>query len=118
MGRPPYCIDRAAACNQKPAGIAARVLERAGVGLKKARVGVEAQSGASGKGLVLQIVEIPLSSKADAALKQAEREARRLGEEEPGRGVFAHGGGGVGKPQEAMRWRQLPLLCKATSQGL
>lgn len=48
--------------------------------LKLAREGVEAVSGADGLGLTQQIVEIPLSGKGEAALRDAISEARQLGE--------------------------------------
>lgn len=67
-----------------PAGIAARVLEGRGVELKPARAAVEAVTGASGQGLVQQIVELPLSGKADAVLAAARREAVKMGEAEAG----------------------------------
>lgn len=48
--------------------------------LKLARAGVEAVSGAEGLGLTQQIVEIPLSGKGEAALQDAIKAARQLGE--------------------------------------
>ncbi|KAL4443272.1 hypothetical protein ABPG75_011009 [Micractinium tetrahymenae] len=60
-------------------GIAARVLEARGVQLKPARKAVEAVTGVSGQGLVQQIVELPLSGKADAVLGAARREAVKMG---------------------------------------
>lgn len=62
-----------------PAGIAARVLEERGLGLKQARAAVAAQGGATGLGLMKQDVELPLTGKAAERLEKAKMVARSMG---------------------------------------